>query len=205
MRLKAFFVFAILLLPFAACNKQASELTCIFTENVDKLQEGDLVFRRGMGTASYLVYLADKRGIYSHVGILLKDSCGWMVIHSVPEEQDETNGMEIMKKDSLNLFFRSDRAIEGAVFRLETNNGQITSTVAEESRKLLAQNIYFDHSFNTEDNTKMYCTELIYFIYKQARVDITEGRRHQIPGFRYEVILPIDILENKNLVEIYKF
>ena len=55
----------------------------------ETLRSGDIVFRQGSGLTSRIVQKADKNGIYSHVGIVLRDKNGdCLVIHAVPGEPD---------------------------------------------------------------------------------------------------------------------
>ena len=205
MRNAVYIIIAILLF-FASCKpKVKNEYYSIFKEDLSELCEGDLVFRKGLGTATRLVNLADKNTIFSHIGILMKDvQDNWLIVHAVPGEQLETGGKEVLKIDSVNVFFQSDRALAGAVYRLPMNEDKVQK-IKREIIRLAEREIYFDHSFNIDDTTKFYCTELIHFIFSKVGEDITEGRKHSIPAFQYELIFPSDILENKNLIEIYNF
>jgi len=49
----------------------------------------------------------------------------------------------------------------------------------------------------------MYCTELIYFVYNYAGIDISEGRRSSFPAIQNEFLLPGDILANPKLKKLY--
>ena len=51
---------------------------------VEEFRDGDLAFRRGMGLTSRAVLAADRRGAYSHVGILKQLDGTWCVIHATP-------------------------------------------------------------------------------------------------------------------------
>ncbi|MDL2289982.1 hypothetical protein LJB95_01080 [Paludibacteraceae bacterium OttesenSCG-928-F17] len=199
----------LILLIIVSCIscKQKNQLNyySIFNDDLAELREGDLAFRKGRGTATRFVNLADKNTVFSHVGILVKNTAGnWFVIHAVPGEQEETGGKEMLKIDSVNIFFSSDRATAGAIYRLPLSLEK-SQKIAEESTRLLEKEIYFDHSFNTEDTTQLYCTELIHFIFTKVGEDITEGKRHTIPAFKYELIFPSDILKNEKLIEICNF
>jgi len=168
-------------------------------ENI--LQEGDIVFRRGISIASRVVLLAGKEGGYSHIGIIVKDSLDWKVIHAVPGETDKNNPEEIIKKEFLSQFFAPDRAVAGAIFRLDTMES-IGFQAAQKAKILFERKLLFDHQYDLEDSSKMYCTELIYFVYKYAGIDISEGRRSSYPAFREEFLLPEDILGCSKLTKV---
>ena len=175
-----------------------------FSFEIDEtiLKEGDIVFRRGQSIASMVVLAAEKEGGYSHIGIMVKDSAGWRVIHAVPGETDKENPTEIMKKETLSQFFAPDRAVAGAIFRLDTTE-TIAVMAAQKAQVLFERKLLFDHNYDLEDSTKMYCTELLFFVYKFAGVDITEGRRNAFPALQNEFLLPSDILANPKLKIIH--
>jgi len=168
------------------------------------LQEGDLAFRRGYSIASRMVLAADKNGNYSHTGIIVYDSTGWKVIHAVPDETDKENPEERIKKETLAQFYAPDRSLSGAIFRLDTTL-QIREIAAKKAEELFRRRLLFDHNYDSEDSTKMYCTELLYFVYRVAGIDITENRRRSFPGFKNPFILPQDIICNKMLKEIFVY
>ena len=98
---------------FCGCNQksESSEPKLSIIIPTDILQEGDLVFRRGNGLESELVVSLDKVGIYSHIGIVVKDTlAGWQVVHIVPGEQKSVEEPDMIKMENISLFFREDRA-----------------------------------------------------------------------------------------------
>ena len=76
--------------------------------------------------------------------------------------------------------------------------------MSNQAIQYVKDSIRFDDSFNLDDSNELYCTELIYKLYKKINTDITEGRRTKagIFGFPDEIIFPSDILKNKKL-DIY--
>jgi len=192
-------VLLLLLFLLVGCKQKP-----IFLFQIDEtiLQEGDLVFRQGMSIASRVVLAADKEGGYSHIGIIVKDATGWKVIHAVPGETDATYPEEIIKKESLSQFFAPKRAVSGAIFRLDTNES-IGLLAAEKAQTLFERKLLFDHKYNLEDSTEMYCTELIVFAFQYAGIDISEGRRRSYPAIQGEFILPSDILAYPKLKKVW--
>jgi len=176
----------------------------LFSLDLDEtiLREGDIAFRRGLSIASRVVLAAEKEGGYSHIGIVVGDTSGWFVIHAVPGETDKENPLEIMKKEPFVQFFAPDRAVAGAIFRLDTLEN-FALKAAQKAKILYERKLLFDHNYDLEDSTKMYCTELLYFVFKDAGIDISEGRRNRYPAIKNEFLLPGDILANKKMIKVW--
>ena len=85
------------------------------TINENLLQDGDIIFRRGISLVSNLVLEHDTDSPYSHVGIITLDNGKVFVIHAVPDESETE--IDYCKKDPLQLFLRTDRASAYAVIR----------------------------------------------------------------------------------------
>ncbi|MDR0970636.1 MAG: hypothetical protein LBM67_08895 [Lentimicrobiaceae bacterium] len=197
--MRHFFGFFFLLLLFYACKEKSNSVVTVDTA---LLQEGDLIFRRGVSLSSRTVLVAGKNELYSHVGILVKDSTEWLVIHSVPGETTKEHPEEKIKKETLKEFFAPEKSVSGAIFRLDTTS-LISYRAAQKAKELFERELLFDHQYNPEDSTKMYCTELIYFVYQNVGIDVTEGRRKVYPGFQYPFIFPKDITDNQSLRKVF--
>jgi hypothetical protein len=173
------------------------------------LKEGDIVFRKGLSTKSNAVLHADKDGIYSHVGIIVKPefNSGFMVIHVTPGEREKGEKEDRIKMETLAQFFSPQKAEHGAIFRL-TDSFEYAEKATQESYRLYQKGILFDHDYNLEDSTEMYCTELIWHAYLSGGKDITSGRRNEIanvPIYSGTYIFPSDILKEDALTLIYQF
>lgn len=171
------------------------------------LQEGDIVFRKGNSLASQLVLKVDEESFYSHIGIVVSDNGAWKVVHAVPDEPDYKGDQDRVKMDDLNVFFSSERASAGAIMRFESDSIE-SKKIEERVKRIFQRNTLFDHYYNLDDTTKMYCTELIYFVFKEVSdIDITEGRRTivSVPALKGSYILPSDIRKNPNLKMISSF
>ena len=188
---------------FLSCQQPYIESPHIFPEKI--LQEGDLAFRKGDGLTSRIILSIDKNSNYSHIGIVVKHNEKWKVIHAVPGEPDFEGDRDRIKMDDLQTYFSTNRALSGAIMR--TENGSITKDVVHKAFDLYQRNILFDHNYNLEDSTKMYCTEFIHHIFKNSGLDLTEDRRSIINSFGSNTIyiLPSDILKNSELKLIYNF
>jgi len=78
---------------------------------------------------------------------------------------------------------------------------------AQQALRLLQKEILFDHNYQINDTTEMYCTELVWNIYRLAGIDICNGQRSTInvPMYAGTYIFPSDIYTNSEFILIYKF
>ena len=197
-----FFKAVCLLLLITGCENVRNP---VFLPN-KPLSEGDIVFRRGTGLASRAVLTIDKKGAYSHVGIVVKDEGVWKVIHAVPGETDLPDEPERVKMELTEVFFAPDKAVSGAVMRVDAD-----SSVRVKAAKL-AINLYrlkvpFDHSYNKDDTTKMYCSELLAYVYSRSGIDLVEGKYSEIHMLEFSgiYILPSDIQHSRHLYLVESF
>lgn len=169
-------------------------------------REGDIVFRRGTGLTSRAVLAADREGAYSHIGILTQKDGQWHVIHAVPGEPDFKGDPDRVKMEDAAVFFEPEKAVSGAVMRV-TDEAEAASRAALYARHLYEARVPFDHDYDLADTTRMYCTELVDFVYRKAGIDVPQGRisHVNIPGFRGDYLLPNDIVQSKRLCLIYNF
>ena len=169
------------------------------------LEEGDIVFRRGNSIASHMVLSADSSGGYSHVGIIVMIDGKLVVAHEVPGES-LPGEIDILKTDPLREFFETEKAKSGAIMHVNCSISQKLMAINIVKEKLRI-NMPFDHDYNLTDSSKMYCTELIWHVYRRAGIDLTNGRRTKIniPLFSGDYILPSDIQASKCLQQFFYF
>lgn len=170
------------------------------------LREGDLVFRKGSGLVSHAVLSADKNGMYSHIGIIVRDSDKWKVIHAVPGEPDYKGDPDRVKLENVQEFFGREKAVAGALMRLIADSLSAVEA-SEKAMEVYRRHTLFDHVYDWQDTTKMYCTELIWFVYKCSGIDLIGNRMTSIhlPGFSGVYIFPSDIAQSERLMLIYDF
>lgn len=193
--------FALILLNvFASCSQKQE----IFFDKI-AFQEGDLVFRKGIGAKSQAVLLVDSSGIYSHAGIVVLQDSNFRIVHITPGEQEKGEKNDKIKMESANVFWRRDRAVHGAVYRLKENI--LAKKAAGEALRLLRKGILFDHEYQLNDTTTMYCTEFVWYVYKQADIDVSSGKRSilSVPLYSGMCILPSDIYTNDSFILISNF
>ena len=170
-----------------------------------ELRPGDVVFRRGEGLTSQVVLVADREGEYSHTGIVV-DSCGTLlIVHAVPGEPDFEGDPDRVKADLPAHFFSSQLASLGEVCR--PADSAIAARAAQVAWNAYQRHTLFDHNYDDADTTRFYCTELVAFAFKQAGVDLTEGRGHHInlPTMQQDCLFPSDIYESDFLKSIAHF
>lgn len=194
------------LLFLSACRGNSLQERDLLLLPKELFREGDIVFRRGTGFTSRIVLAADERGTYSHTGILKMYNGTWYVIHAVPGEPDFKGDVDRVKMEPIELFFDMKRAVKGAVMRVR-NDSIAACKAAHSALRLFRRHVMFDNSYNLNDTTELYCTELIDYVYQQEGVDLPEGRVTpvNIPGFNGNYLMPNDIAQSKRLCLIYYF
>lgn len=169
-----------------------------------KLQSGDLVFRTGNSVASHTITLTDQNSVYSHVGMLLWTGKRWQVLHAVPNERESENEKDSVKLEDIGVFFRSDRASQGGIYRIPLAEDD-TLKLLQKGLTLYQQHLLFDNAFDDQESSAFYCTELVWFIYKnELDIDLSQGRRHKVPLFP-PLIFCSDLLSYPEIEKIYEF
>lgn len=167
------------------------------------LKDGDVIFRRGTSFISNMVLMADEKSIYSHTGIIKIIEGIYCVIHSVHAE--ELGEKDITKIESLTDFLIRDRATAVAIYRLNLENNTISIGAANIANNFAKQNVPFDSDFNLKDDSRLYCTELVWKSYLFAGIDLVDNTfdNIDIPLSKGPYILPGTLLKSKHLKSIY--
>ena len=202
--MKKLFTIMIAVAMLASCAE--TEQRSILPEGCE-LRTGDVVFRRGSGLTSRAVLAADRNGAYSHIGIVV-DSCGvMMVVHAVPGEPDYEGDPDRVKMDTPQRFFSSMNARIGEVKRLRGDSATALRA-ARFAVDVYKRGTLFDHDYDDSDTTKMYCCELIDFVYRKAGRPLAGQKRHyfHLPGLNpIRCILPSDICNSGKLDTVMSF
>lgn len=165
---------------------------------------GDIVFRRGEGWTSEFVLYNDPHGNYSHVGMLVHTDHGLMIVHAVPGAHPTQKGTDIVRIETISEFFAPQNATRGAVMRLPLDSIQ---RIALSQLALNKVGTDFDHQYNLQDTTQLYCTELLQHLYQKVEINLAEERitTINIPGLHTKVIMPADIYANKQLKSVFAY
>ena len=171
---------------------------------LDKICVGDIAFRRGEGFTSNIVAYKDADGKYSHVGVIAQSDSGLVVVHAVPGDHPTQGGYDIVRAESLSEYFARNNAGKGAIMRIALDSTQ-QAVINNLALKKAMQQVEFDHQYNLDDTTKLYCTELLQHIFKAAGIDLAQGRITTInaPGMSNNYIMPSDIHHNPDLKTIF--
>ncbi len=187
----------LIVLTFLAGCGNAEKQINISTKDI---AEGDLVFRKGNGTKSRVVLGTDPNGMYSHVGIVVKVDSSLKIIHITPDERENGETEDRIKIETFEQFFAPDKSEKGIVLHW-TDSLTTAHNAATQAIEYYNKQVLFDHDYNLQDSTQMYCTELVWRCYQKAGKDISEGRRSEVkkfPMFSGTYIFPSDIYVNKN-------
>ncbi len=179
----------------------------VVVEGTEQFREGDLVLRCGSGMESHAVTTASQAP-FSHIGILHRDSHAgrWLVVHAVPGESADGEP-EFLKAEPIDQFFRPDRAVSGAWLRVRCPD-EAAQMAARYALDKVRQRVLFDNDYSLGDTTQLYCTELVWRAYSQQGIDISGGRRSDVPQLfcrEGECIFPSDIANNKTTLFVKHF
>lgn len=144
---------------------------------------GDLLFRTGTGAYSKMLNVASADTVhYSHIGLLLKLDSTWVVVHSVPDEPDSPMDFDRVKMETVQEFFDPEHALHGEIVHTGFTAG---SKMTDAAIGFVRDSIKFDTAFDLSDSSRLYCTELIWLLYRREGIDLSEGRR----SFRGYIVL----------------
>ena len=192
---------SICLIGLAGCRPVHSPVSL---SGMDEWREGDLVLRCGWGAESRLV-VYQGHSPFSHIGILHFDSVSgqWNVIHAVPGEDEP----EYVKEEPVERFFAPERAKIGAWLRVNCTDS-VAKVATHYALRNVNEKILFDNEYLLEDSTQLYCTELVWRAFLTQGIDITSGRRHEVPTIfckEGEAIFPNDIEMSEHTLFVKHF
>ena len=196
----------LLLLTLAACGHSGSEPRKF---PFDEMRTGDLAFRCGRGVLSRGVLLAERKGNYSHVGVVILDTDGkWKIAHSVPAEREFDGDFDRVKLEPIEDFYSHKMAARGCLVHVGNLTDSLKlAAMCEEARQAFRDSIRFDHDYNLQDSTELYCSEYVWMLYKHYGVDLSEGRRRHVNVMKIhdDVLLPQHLLEYKDNITYFLF
>lgn len=202
--LKQLWISIIAILSLAACDNKADGYRCLLPTGTE-LKEGDVVYRRGGGLVSHVVVAADRGGNYSHIGIVVDSAGTKMIVHAVPGEPDFEGDEDRVKMDTPEHFFSSEYTSVGEICRAKDTT--VAKKAARAAIETYKRHTLFDHEYDDNDTTKMYCTELVVSSYNKAGVKIVGEERHHvsIPFLETYCIFPSDVYKSNYFKSIIIF
>ncbi len=128
------------------------------------LQDGDIILRKGRSMVSDLIARSfENSRRMSHCGIILNSAGGYEVVHTISGSISEQDGI---RKDTLQDFVLG--ADKANVYILRSRNIRNQRLIRDNVTQLLSQNPPFDHNFDLEDSSRLYCTEMIRKVFLDA-------------------------------------
>ena len=169
------------------------------------LHGGDLIFRKGRSLASQAVLVTDRSTEYSHVGIVVNTNNQFNVIHAVPGESE--SGIDYLINESINSFVAGNKASKIGVYRCTETSFFELQKIANKAVCLYKDKVEFDNEYDLSSDRKMYCTELIWKLYKLLDIDLIDNQFDllQIPVVGGDFILPGSFIKSTHLTKIYEF
>lgn len=163
-------VFFLALSPHAGQDLSAHQAQRLAVELAPQLREGDLVFRRGRGFWSET--FSDRAGSnLSHVGVLIHEPRGWMVVHA---EADDLSLIGGVQSTPLAEFLTG--TVLSYIRRIQMSE-QSHNKFVSDIRHHLNRQTPFDTSLSLDDDAqRVYCSELIWSAAQRAGIDLARPR-----------------------------
>jgi hypothetical protein len=146
-------------LPKIYATTEAANNMPSLRQKINELcQAGDIVMRTGkdqMSQALQNFNINDKR--FSHCGVAVKENNEMMIVHCY-SGLDNPSG--IIMKQKLADFLNDSLAINAGLFRFKLNSTEKDSFI-HKIQAHYASKVVFDNEFNMNDDSKLYCSEMI--------------------------------------------
>lgn len=169
--------------------------------NIDErlLQDGDVIFRRGTDVVSRAILTGDTGSNYSHVGLIMMQQNQAYVLHAIPAEV--VGEGDKVKVEPLAVFISPSRSLAVTVLRLK-NNAKARGKLAVDYAKSRI-GAPFDFSFDSKDESNLYCSELVWRAYESTGVQIVNATRLiSVPMLASNVVPPSAIYKTATFQEI---
>lgn len=130
-----------------------------------QLADGDCILRKGNGPLSYHLMNTTKEE-YSHCGVVVDDGGEWKVIHTLggSANEDEVDGVQLTPIDEFVQFAADSMLYICRPIFVDSAGPQI----AERAWFYLQEEVPFDHGFSMFSTEEFYCSELLYYIFKDV-------------------------------------
>jgi hypothetical protein len=129
------------------------------------LRPGDIIIRKGNGPLSAHL-MNNTKEEYTHSGVIVNEEGTWKVIHTIGGTSSEES-IDGMQTQLLTEFVK--HAADSMLFICRPIFADsIEILVPKYAYEYLDQKIPFDHRFSMYSTDKIYCTELLYYIFKRV-------------------------------------
>lgn len=131
----------------------------------NKIDDFDIILSKGQSVQSKFVSLIKlTMEDYSHIGIMITENDKVFVLHSTPDGT-KTNGI---RYDDLQTFIDLSDVSDYTVLRYQDISLDFRQKLREEFSRCKTIQAPFDYDFNNFENGKIYCSELVWLIFKNA-------------------------------------
>lgn len=130
-----------------------------------KIEDFDIILSKGQSFQSKFISLLKLTAEdYSHIGIMLNQNNTVFVLHSTPDGT-KTNGI---RYDDLQTFINLSSVSDYQVLRYTSLTSDLRQKLRLEFESYKNNSAPFDFDFNNSDHSKIYCSELVYLIFKNS-------------------------------------
>ncbi|HCS19064.1 MAG TPA: hypothetical protein DIW47_00620 [Bacteroidetes bacterium] len=132
---------------------------------MEKMQDYDILLAQGQSAHSKVVKLFNgSNDDYSHIGILIREEDKVYVLHATPDGSD-SNGI---RYDELQMFMDLSDVCSYTILRPQHLTDELREKLGAEISWFKAHAAPFDYDFNNHENGKLYCSELVWLVFKNA-------------------------------------
>jgi hypothetical protein len=129
------------------------------------LRTGDILLRKGYGYFSEKIALADTPPCQvSHCAMLVNRNNTWQVVHALSSSVAPFDGVQFQP---LQQFLNESQPNSLLVYRFKTTPDTLQRIVNETCRYAIEQRP-FDHTFDSDDTSTVYCTEVFKLAFIKA-------------------------------------
>lgn len=163
-------------LLFGNGKKNSTEVDSLTLEELNLLQDGDILLRKGFGSISEFIadFLAEKYAV-THCGLVLnskEDSI--QILHTISNES--INNVHI---EPLQQYVKQSAKGSLVLVRLKCSLEK-KKAILQAAKRLLKKKIPFDMGFNDLDDQSLYCIELLRDIFLEVfEQDLLPKRTHK--------------------------
>jgi len=153
----------LIIVLFYFLNKK--EILRVAEINQDKIEDFDIILSKGQSFQSKLISLLKlSTEDYSHIGIMVKQNDNLFVLHSTPDGM-KSNGI---RYDDLQTFIHLSSVSDYKVLRHSSVTYDLRQRLRIEFDRYKNSPVPFDFDFNNSDHSEIYCSELVYLIFKNS-------------------------------------
>ena len=178
--------FLIIALYYFFLHKEKIEIN---SEDSNHFEHLDLIVSNGQSAMSKIENLLnfEVKG-YTHIGIIINEQGNFYILHSTPDGTKQ-NGIRC---DDIQTYMDLSNVNYFKIFRLKNLSQSNVDQINKALMYYKTVNIPFDYSFDNLDKSKIYCSELVYEIFKSDN----------LLSFRFDLTKPIRPEEITNMIEL---